>query len=175
MSLINISTSSGSTTGQALGVTFYGTSTQNYVSTTQFTDNTYLSWDVTMPISTSIWSGFFGDTASALPSKYLNVPIMTNQASYVWAWPSQTSTTPNTITMPTGVLTLGTIMNTLYAATATVISASQYQDITGVPPSGSVVLTVGKALRDNSSNIGGGGTVNYNGLSFETSKIIRIN
>ena len=174
MSVINTSTASGTTTASSLGLAFSGTSPSNYMSNPFFNDGTVLLWDVTQPITTTQWSGYFGDTASALPPKYLNLSVMTNQSSYIWAWPSVTGSTMNQISMPSGILTLNTLMTALYLSSTSVISAAQYQDITGVQPSGNSVLTIAKALRDNSTNNGGNGVIWYNGLGFETPSRIRV-
>ncbi|RYE13660.1 MAG: hypothetical protein EOP45_20855 [Sphingobacteriaceae bacterium] len=146
MSLVNISTTSGTTSTASLALAFSGTSPANYMSNPFFNDGTVLLWDITQPVSASQWSGCFGDTASALPAKYLNLNVMTNQSSYTWAWPSVTGSTMNQISMPSGILTLSTLMSSLYLSSTSTISAAQYQDITGVSSSGNNVLTIAKAL-----------------------------
>lgn len=51
----------------------------------------------------------------------------------------------NTITMPTGYLTLYGLMNALYNSAQNLITAAQYLDITGVQYTGSTAPTVATA------------------------------
>lgn len=118
----------------------------SYVLLPSFSDGTVFSWNPTQPASSALWSGFFCDSSSALPSTYLNLPVMNNLSSYVWAWPSVTNSTMTTVAMPTGTLTLYGMMNAMYTATQQTISAAQYADIAGVPYAGTGSPAVKDAL-----------------------------
>lgn len=131
-----------------------------------------MCWNPTQPISNSSWSGRFADPTKVLPQAYLNIVVMSN-SNYTWAWPSTTASTMNSFSMPTGNITLQTIMNNLYMASRANISSDQYQDITGQPPADPTSnCTVANALITNAT------ALQYNeqffGLLLEGTSIIRV-
>ena len=159
-----------------LQLLFYGPSYnhgQPYICFTRVNDGTAFLWDPATSPSTAVWSGKFGDPTSSLPPAYLSIVIMNNQAGNIWTWPSVSSTSTNTFSPPTGSLTLGALMNSMYASTTATITASQYQDICGQDYSGTGPCTVGAALQANASAWGYPST--WQGVSKEGTDVFRIN
>lgn len=117
-----------------------------------FSDNTWYIWDPSTPVANSIWTGLFCDPVTSLPDTHLAAKAINNLPTFVWAWPSMTGSTLNTLNMPTGVLTLGTVLNTMYAATQGVITAAQYEDVTGQIYGGQGRPTLAQALQVNAAN-----------------------
>ena len=115
-------------------------------------DGSWFLWDPTTPVSNSSWSGLFCDPTTSLPNTHLAAKAVNNLPSYVWAWPSVTGSTINTLNMPTGTLTLGTILNTMYAATQGPITAAQYEDVTGQIYNAPGRPTLAQALQVNAAN-----------------------
>lgn len=138
----------------------------------RFNDGAVFCWNPTQPISNSTWSGRFADPVKVLPQAYLNIVAMYNANNYVWAWPSVTGQTLNTFTVPTGNVTLQTVMNNIYTASKNAITADQYADITGAPPADTSNCTVANALLTNAT------ALQYNeqffGLTLEGTNVIRV-
>lgn len=149
----------------------YGVGQQNQMYT-RFTDQTYFTWDPTQPISNSAWSGRFMDPVRALPTTYLNVQVMNNSNTYTWAWPSMTGQTLSTFSVPTGNVTLQTMMNNIYNASRANITTEQYEDIVGQPPEDSSNCTVANALSTNATNMQY--TLTFQGLVQEPGNVLRI-
>lgn len=142
--------------GTPLKMVFDGPSSTpgaNYVMLCQFNDLSWFIWDLTQPVSTSIWSGGFCDPLSAIPADHLSATVMTNQPSHVWAFPSVTGATPNSFQMPVGLLSLGQVLTAIYSATQVPITKDQYRDITGSDFTGTGTPTRAQALRDNADNM----------------------
>ncbi len=144
---------------------------QQYQLYPRFSDMTTFLWSPCQPISTSIWSGRFGDPVKVLPQSYLNIVVMNNSNTSVWAWPSISGQTLNTFTMPVGNITLQTIMNNLYNASRTTVTSDQYEDITGQPTS-NTTCTVATALTDNAAALQY--SLQFSGIIQESSTVTRI-
>lgn len=139
----------------------------------RFTDQSSFLWSPVEPISNSKWCGRFGDPVKVLPQTYLNIVVMNSLSSYTWAWPSTTGSTLNSFSMPTGNITLQSMMNNIYTASRANITSDQYQDITGQPPADPTSnCTVANALITNAT------ALQYNeqffGLLLEGTNIIRV-
>lgn len=159
----------------SLQVVFYGPSSypgQGYTFYTRFNDTTTFLWNPAFPPSTAKWSGRFGNPLTSLPAAYLSIVIMNNQAGTTWAWPSLTGTTPNTFSPPTGQVTLGALMNSMYAASTATISPEQYQDVCGQGHDGTGPCTVGGALEANAAAWGYPGQ--WVGVQQESSTLCRV-
>lgn len=131
----------------SLKLVFYGVGVGS-VLYPNFNDGFIFSWNPTTPYSTIPWSRYFGDPLTPLPSDYLNVVVMNNTSSNIWAWPTTSGSTMNTFPVPTGYLTLYGLLNAMYTASQSSITSVQYQDITGFSYTGNGTPTVATALTD---------------------------
>ncbi len=161
---------------QALSIRFCGPccdSGMPYSVFPVFSDYTDFNWNPTKPITTCIWSGMFLDPPRSLPDVYLNLVVANNLSVYTWAWPSVTSSTMNTIAMPTGHLTLYGLMLSLYNSTQSLITSVQYRDITGMPYTSLGTPTIAIALNDMCSIVQG--TPKFYSITCESSNLLRVN
>ena len=129
----------------------------------RFTDQTSFLWNCTTPVSNSLWTGRFMDTPKALPQSYLNVVVM-NNTGFTFAWPTTTGSTLNTFSVPTGNITLQTLMNSIFNASKANITADQYYDMIGQPPP------------DPNSNVTVANAIQVNAVALQyTSELFTIN
>ena len=126
------------------------------VLTTSFNDGTSYQFDPTGPPSAAQWRGSWAGPLAPLPAQYLALPVVTDAAAYTWLWfPSL----PNiTIALPAGPLSLGGLLQGIYASSKQQISPDDYAQVAGVPydasQHGGGTPTVAIALQDGAAQNG---------------------
>ena len=160
-------------TSVKLSVAFFGIGVGS-VMYPAFSDGfgTTFMWNPTTPYTTIQYSQYFGEPVSTLADEYLNIVVMNNVSTNVWAWPSMTGSTMNTFAVPVGYLTLYGLLNAMYNASKSDITSEEYQDITGFAYQGSETPTVADALNDYASNQGY--TPQVQSFTRESNNVFRV-
>ena len=120
--------------------------------TPSFNDGSYFQWDGTTAPTNAVWYGSFDSTGANMPSKYYSVQVVADGAKWTW----QFVYCNLTFSMPAGTVTLLQLMTAVYQNTQRVITADQYQQITGKvwAPTAGKVLTLATAMVDNQAQYG---------------------
>ena len=135
--------------------------------TTSFNDSTYFTWNPTTPPVNAVWYGAFDAAGSSMPSKYLGVQVVADGSKWVW----QFAYCQLTFTMPAGPVSLAQAMAAVYQSTQRVITADQYQAMTGTPWV-AAPLTLGQAMTDLQAQYGAAAT--FQGLSIIAPGVLLI-
>ena len=114
--------------GVALNLSLNMSWSPNFLST-GFNDNTYFTWNYCTPPSTALWYSSWEATGATMPAKYLGIQVMADASKYVFDFNyGQPSVS---FTMAAGPASLQQVLNAIYTATQSKITASQYQQVTG--------------------------------------------